>query len=194
MNRIKNLVSVFAFSLLVMSLPVVASAQWGGNNRNNGGYGNGGYGNGGYGNGGYYSNEQLKSTVKRLKNDSKDLAKFIDRDLDRSRYNGSRREDNINQIANDFKRAADRLESRFDSRDLYKSQSEAQQVLNIGNQLDRAISRSRLSYDIQNYWNNIERQLNEISNAYRYNNNNNRGRGNNRNNGGWGDWRNKFPF
>jgi len=195
MNRIKSLVTVFAFSLLVMSLPVVASAQWGGNNRNNGGYGNGN-------NNGYYSNEQLKSTVKRLKNDSKDLAKFIDREFDRNRNNnngggwgnwgnwgGNNNRNQLKNLANDFKRAADRLEDRFDSRDLYKSQGEAQNVLNIGNQLDRELRRSRMSYDIQNYWNNIQNQLNEISNAYRYNNNN-RGRGNG-NNGGW---RNKFPF
>ena len=189
MNRIKSLVTVFAFSLLVMSLPVVASAQWGGNNRNNGGYGNGN-------NNGYYSNEQLKSTVKRLKNDSKDLAKFIERESDRNRNNGgwgnwggNNNRNQLKNLANDFKRAADRLEDRFDSRDLYKSQGEAQNVLNIANQLDRELRRSRMSYDIQNYWNNIQNQLNEISSAYRYNNNN-RGRGNG-NNGGW---RNRFPF
>lgn len=191
MNRIKSLVTVFAFSLLVMSLPVVASAQWGGNNRNNGGYGNGN-------NNGYYSNEQLKSTVKRLKNDSKDLVKFIERESDRNRNNGgwgnwggnnNRNNNQLKNLANDFKRAADRLEDRFDSRDLYKSQGEAQNVLNIANQLDRELRRSRMSYDIQNYWNNIQNQLNDISNAYRYNNNN-RGRGNG-NNGGW---RNRFPF
>lgn len=192
MNRIKSLVTVFAFSLLVMSLPVVASAQWGGNNRNNGGYG---------GNNGYYSNEQLKSTVKRLKNDSKDLAKFIDREFDRNRNNnngggwgnwgnwgGNNNRNQLKNLANDFKRAADRLEDRFDSRDLYKSQGEAQNVLNIANQLDRELRRSRMSYDIQNYWNNIQNQLNEISNAYRYNNNRGRGNGNN------GGWRNRFPF
>lgn len=191
MNKIKSLVSVFAFAVLMMSLSTVASAQWGGNNRNrdrdddNNGRNNG-----------YYNNTQLKNTIKRLKNDSKDLAKFIDRELDRGRYNDNRREDNINQLANDFKRAADRLENRFDSRDLYKSQREAQEVLNLGNRLDRAISRARLSYDIENYWNNIERQLNEVSRAYRFNNNNNnnnnRGRGNNNNR--WEDWKNKFPF
>ena len=174
----------------MMSFATVASAQWGGwgngnnrdrdrdnDNRNNG----------------YYNNTQLKNTVKRLKNDSKDLAKFIDRELDRSRYDDRRREDNINQLANDFRKAADRLESRFDSRDLYKSQREAQELLNLGNRLDRAISRARLSYDIQNYWNNIERQLNEVSNAYNRNNRNNRGNGNGNGNGN-GDWRNRFPF
>ena len=40
MNRIKNLIAISAFSLLILGLPAIASAQW-----NGGGYGgnNGGY-------------------------------------------------------------------------------------------------------------------------------------------------------
>ncbi len=187
MNRIKNLLGVFAFSLLVMGLPMVASAQWGGNNRDRDRDRDDNYGR----NNGYYNNSQLKNTIKRLKRDSKDLAKFIDNELDRSRYDDSRREDQVNRLASDFKRAADRLEDRFDSRDLYKSSREAQEVLNLASRLDRELRRVRLGWNIENYWNNIQRQVDEIS--YAYGNNNNRGRGNNRN-GGWGDWRNKFPF
>lgn len=187
MNRIKNLLGVFAFSLLVLSLPTIASAQWGGNNRN------GGYGNGGYGNNGYY-NGNLKNTVKRLKNDSRDFSKFVDREFGRNNGGYWGRGNNLSQLANDFKRAADRLENRFDNRDLYKSQYEAQEVINLANQISRTMNRSRSSYDLQGYWNNIENQVDEIANAYRYNNGRGNGRGNNRNNGGWGDWRNKLPF
>jgi hypothetical protein len=188
MKRIKNLFGIFAFSLLVLSLPAVASAQWGGGNGNR----NGGYG--GYGNGGY-NNSQLRDTIRRLRNDSRDFARFVDRDLDNSRYNGSNREDNLNQLAKDFKDAASRLESRFgNGRNLNDSAREAQNVLNLANQVDRAMRRSRLSSNVQNYWNNIENQLSQISYAYGYrnNNNNNRGRGNNGNNGGWRNF--PFPF
>lgn len=196
MNRIKSLLGVFAFALLVLTLPTIASAQWGGNGRN-GGYGNGGYGNGGY------NNYQLKDTIKRLKRDSKDFVNFLDNALDRSRRNGTDYEDRLNQLAKDFRRAADRLESRFSDRDIYRSQSEAQDVLNLASQLDREMRRARLDYNVQNYWNNMQSQIDEIAYAYgngRYNNrNDNRNDRNNRNNrnnrnGGWGDWRNKFPF
>lgn len=170
MNRIKNLLGVMAFSLLVLALPTIASAQWGGNNRGNNR------------NGGYYNAEQLKSTIKRLKSDSKDFAKFVDRER-KNRYNNNRG-DNLDRLSEEFKKAADRLESRFDSKNMYKTQSEAQNVINLANQIDRVMNRSRSSYDLQNYWNNIERQVNEIARAYRFNN----GRGNN------GGWRNNFPF
>ncbi len=194
MNRIKNLLGIFAFSLLILVLPTIASAQWGGNNRDrdrdrdrdDDRYGRD-RDDDRYGRGGYNNNNQLRNTVRRLKNDSKDFAKFVDNELDRSRYDDSEREDRLNQLASDFKRAADRLESKFDSRNVYKSQREAQEVINLASQLDRALRRFRMSYDIQNYWNNMQRQVNEISNAYRYNNG---GRGNGRT----GDWRDIFRF
>ena len=176
MNRIKNLLGVFAFALLVLTLPSIASAQWR-PDRNRDRDDN-------YGRNSGYNNTQLRNTVRRLRNDSRDFARFVDRELDRGRYDDTNREDNVNRLVNDFKRAAERLESRFDSRDLYKSRNEAQNVINLANQVDRAMRRVRMNRDIQGYWNNIERQVNEIANAYRYNN----GRGRS------GDWRDRLPW
>jgi hypothetical protein len=194
MNRIKSLLGVFAFSLLVLSLPMVASAQWGGGNnrdRNRDRDRDDEYGRNRdddrYGrNNGYYNNSRLRDAVRRLERDSNDFVKFVDRALDRSRYDDSRREDQLNNLVKDFRRAADRLEDRFDSRNLYRSQSEVQQVINLGNQIDRSLRRYRLGWDVENYWyNNLKNQVREIENAYRYNN-----RGNNRNR----DWRDIFRF
>lgn len=184
MNRIKSLLGVFVFSLLVLSLPTIASAQWGGNNRDRNRDRDDDY----YGrNNGGYNNYGLRDTVKRLERDTKDFVNFVDNALDRSRYDGTDYEDRINDLAKDLRNAADRLEDRFDDRDTYRSQSEAQNVISIANRLDRELRRARLGYNIDNYWNNLQRQINEISNAYR-------GRGNGRGNGRWGEWKNRFPF
>ncbi len=183
MNRFKNFLAITSFSLLVLGLPGLASAQWGG--RNNGGNGN---------NNGYYNNDQLKSTVKRLKNDSKDFAKFVERDLNYSRNNNRYGDNGLTQLAKTFKDAADRLENRFgNGRNLNDSSREAQNVLNIANQLDRELRRARLSSNVEDYWyNNIQYQLSEVSRAYGIrNNNNNRGRGNN-SGGGWKNF--PWPF
>lgn len=159
MNRIKNsyrnLLGFFVFALLIFGLPTLASAQWGGRDRDRDR------------DNGYYNASQLKSTVKRLKNDSRDFAKFVDRDLDRSRYDGRNREDNLNQLARDFRDAASRLESRFgNGRNLRDSEGEARDVLRLGNQVDRAMRRVRLSPNVESYWRNIDSQLEEISRAY----------------------------
>jgi hypothetical protein len=191
MNRYKSLVAVFAFALLVLSLPVIASAQWRDNRRNDDYYGNN------------RSNRNLNATVRNLKNRSKQFERRIDRELDRSRIDGTRREDQINAIAADFARAADRLDREYDNRRDYRnSQDEARRVLQLGSQLDRVLSRSRLSYNIQNDWNRIRQDLRILSNAFggNYNDddyrNNRRGRNRdddyNRNRNG--DWRNRIPF
>jgi hypothetical protein len=181
MNRFKSLVAIFAFSLLVLSLPIVASAQWRDNRRNDDYYGNGGY------------NRNLQGTIRNLKNRSERFERQIDRELDRSRYDGRRQEDRINDMARDFANAVERLDDEYDNRrDYNSSRDEAQRVLQLGLQLDRALSRGRLSYNVQNEWNRIRQDLQVISNAFGgyYNDNNNRNRRNRRND----DWRNRFPF
>lgn len=185
MNRFRNLIGVFAFALLVLSLPAVASAQWrdddyGNNRRNNGNY-----------------NRNLQSTVKNLKNRSNQFERRLDRELDRSRYDGRNREDRLNQLAEDFANAAQNLDNAYDKRrDYQNSYDEAQRVLQLGNQLDRVLSRARLNGNIQNDWSRIRQDLNVLANAYNYDNNNRNNRNNRRNRQGNnnGDWRDRIPF
>jgi len=182
MNRFKNLITVFAFSLLILGLPAIASAQWR-NNRNDDDYGNGRY------------NRNLNSTIKNLKNRAKQFEKIVDRELDRSRYDDRNREDRINDLASNFRRAAQNLDNEYDSdRDYDRSYDEVRNVLQLGSQLDRAMQRTRLSYNVENSWSQIRQDLRVIADAYNYNYNNrgNRNNRNNRNNNG--DWRSRFPF
>ncbi len=194
MNRFRNLVTVFAFSLLILGLPAVASAQWG-NNRNDD------YNR----NGGNY-NRNLQSTIKNLKNRSNQFERRIDRALDNSRYDERRREDRLNELARNFANATQRLDDEYDNRrDYNDSQDEAQRVLTLGSQIDRAISRARLDNNVQNDWNRIRQDLQVLASAYNFNNrnrNNRNNRGNNRddvyndnrNRNRNGNWRNSIPF
>lgn len=206
MKSIKNWMAIGAFSLLVLGIPAIASAQSRDRDRdddryNNGGYNNGGYGNGngGYNNGGYnnggYNNGQygnygnygdMRSTVRDLKNRARDLQRQLDRDLDNSRYNGSRREDQINEIAKDFRNAVNRLsESNNNYGNNGRRDDKVDRVLSLGSQLERSISRSGVSYNAQNIWSGIRSDLQVLGNGYGYNNNNQNNR-NNRN-GTWGN-------
>jgi septal ring factor EnvC (AmiA/AmiB activator) len=181
MNRFKNLMTVFAFSLLVLGVPTLASAQWRDRNRNDDDYNR----NGNY-------NRNLDSTIKDLKNRSKSFAKNLDRELDNSRYDNSNREDRLLTLAKDFKDAANRLDDQYDNRNDYdNTQDEASRVLQLGQQLDNALYNSRLNYNVQGDWNQIQQDLDVLSNAYGYNNRNNR---NNRNRNGNGSWRDRIPF
>ncbi len=196
--------TISALSIMVLILPAIASAQYGG------GYGNGGYNNGQYGNNGYYTN--IKSTVRDLKDRSKDLKKEIER-LDDRRNNGGWNNGGWNNggygnggynnnvdfrslrhLADQFRKAADKLEDRYDDgRDQYKSTNEARRVLELGDQLGREIRRSRLNGYLQN-WNQINNDLRVIANAY--NGRNNGGWNNGNGNGGWNNGRRPswWPF
>ena len=179
MNRLKNLFALFAFSLIFLALPTIASAQWRDRDRDDDYNRNGRY------------NRNLEATIKNLKNRSREFARRLDRELDRGRYDDSRREDRLNALAEDFRNATARLDSEYDGRGDYRnSQDEARRVIQLGQQIDNALYRSRLNYNVQSDWNRIRQDLDVLANAYGYNNRNNRNNRNTRND----DWRNRLPF
>jgi len=180
MNRFRSLISIAAFSLAVLCLPAIASAQY------NGGYGNGGY-NGGYGNNGRYGNSgygDTRSIVKDLKNKSKDFQRQLDRDLDHSRMNGTRREDEINNLAQQFRNSVNRLDSNGRSNN---NDYRMQEVFNLASQIDRSIGRRGLSYNSQGIWQSIRYDLQQLG---QYNGGYNNGGGYNNNRRTNGTWSN----
>jgi len=185
MNRFRNLLAVFAFSLLILGLPALASAQWRDDddyNRNNR--------NGDYRNNRNNNRGSLRSAINRLKNRARNFERRLDRELDNSRYDNRRREDNLNRLADDFTNAAERLDDEFDGgRNMNDSYDEAQRVLQLGRQIENALSRSRMGGSAQNEWNGIRQDLDTIADAYGYNN-----RNNNRNRRGNINWRDILPF
>ncbi len=189
MNRFRNSVALFAFSLLILGLPAIASAQWR-DNRNDD-----------YNRSGNY-NRNLQSTIRNLKNRSNQFERRLDRELDNSRYDERRREDRLNQLARDFANATERLDSEYDNRrDYNDSYDEARRVLDLGSQIDRVISRARLNGNVQGDWNRIRQDLQVLASAYNYNNRNRNNRRNGRNddynrnrNTNNGDWRSRIPF
>ena len=190
MNRVKGLIAIMAFSFLVLCLPAIASAQWGNPNDpygRNGGYNNGGNNNGQYGNYGNYGD--MRSIVRDLKGRSRELQKHLDRDLDNSRYDGSRREDELNDLARRFKNEVNGLSESNNNYGSGRRDNRVDRVLDLGSQLDRALSRTRLDYHVEELVNGIKSDLNALRNAYGYNN----GRNNRNGNGGGGNGRNNRP-
>ncbi len=183
MGRYKKLTTLFTLAVMVMGLSIAASAQGRSNRNNRNNRGN---------NTGYYGNTNLNSTIRNLKNNANQFENVLDRALDQSRYNETRREDQLNNLADRFKDATERLDRAYDNgRDMRRSADEANQVLRIGQQLGTALrsSRANRNRSIQTYWRNIQSDLRILARAYNSNynngrNNRNRGNnGNNRNNG-----------
>jgi QacR-like protein, C-terminal region len=180
MKRINILTAIFSMSLLVLALPAIASAQYGQSDPygRNGGYNNGQYDP--YSNGQYGNYADMRSTLRDLKSRANQMQRQIDRELDHSRLNGSYREDQVNQLAKNFKSAVNNLDNSYYSR----NDNEVRRVMNTASQLDRAIGQARLSYNVMNQWQAIRSDLRTLGINY----NSGRGRGNGRNgNGGYGN-------
>ena len=186
-NRRTLTFSIFAAAILALCLPVLAAAQ--------GGYGYPDYGRNRNGNYGRYDERYLRDSIQRLDRLAKEFERDLDRALDRSRTDGTRREDNVNNQARQFRNAVSSLRSRFgNGRDLNRSRNEAQRVLQEAQGLNRVVRiDNRLSYQ----WSQIQRELNVIADAYNLGNgyyrndrNDNRRRGSNNND----DWWRRIPF
>jgi opacity protein-like surface antigen len=190
-NRHTLKFSIFAAAALALCLPALAAAQWDRYPDDRYPNRNGGYGR--------YDDRYVKDSVKRLDRLAKDFERDMDRALDQSRVDGTRREDQINSVVHDFRRAAGDLKSRVgNGRDLNRSYNEAQRVLSLADQLDRFGTR-RLDSRTASEWSQIQGELRNISDIYglgyrgRYGDIYDRDR-NNRNNRNNNDWWRRIPF
>ena len=158
-NRRTIFLTVIATALLALSLPSLAAAQgsydpYGRNRRDD-----------------RYGNRYLRDSVRRLSDLSGRFQSDLDRALDRSRADGTRREDQLNNMAQDFHRAARDLRNNFDDgRNLNRSADEARRVLDIGSRLDRAAQRFAYDGRLVSNWMQIRRELNVIADAYGFRN------------------------
>ena len=158
-NRRTLSFSIFAAAILALCLPILAVAQ--------GGYGYPDYGRNRNGNYGRYDERYLRDSIHRLDRLAKDFERDLDRSLDRSRVDGTRREDQINMRADNFQRAVGRLKSAFgNGRDLNRSRDEAQRVLLEARQFDRIGQGRAMDNRVTSEWYQIQQELRVISNAY----------------------------
>jgi hypothetical protein len=158
-NRRTLSFSIFAAAILALCLPVLAAAQ--------GGYGYPDYGRNRNDNYRRYDERYLKDSIQRLDRLSKDFERDLDRALDHSRVNGTRREDQMNAQGHDFRRAVSSLKSNFgNGRELNRSRDEAERVLQEARQFDR-IGRNRgIDSRVASDWSQIQRELQIISDGY----------------------------
>ena len=184
MKRFTNLASILALSMVVLILPAVASAQWGGNNRDDDYYRNSRY------------NRNIRGTIQNLKNHARNFERRLDRVDDRDdngRWgnngpwgNNNRRVDHLQELADRFMRATDDLADEYgNGRDMRGSRDEARRVLDIGSQIENTLYNSRSNRKVSHEWDRISYDLRVLADAYGLNYRN--GRNNN------GSWRDRVP-
>jgi hypothetical protein len=157
--------TVILAAFIVLSLPAMAAAQGSNQWWQDRDYGRDrGRQNDNYSR---YQRERLRNSARRISDLSRQFERGIDRSLDRSRLDGTIREDRINDRAREFRFAADELRNRLgDARNLYNSTSAARSLLQMGARIDRLMSRFRLDSRTISDWAQIRQELRVISDAY----------------------------
>ncbi|MCA1556434.1 MAG: hypothetical protein LC747_07060 [Acidobacteria bacterium] len=120
-----------------------------------------------YGNGNY-DTRNLRNVAERIKDRSRSLERSVDRLLDNSRVDGTRREDHINQDVKEFRKAADRFRSRVgdNGRDRNRGYQEAQNLIQSANHAERMLARLRVDSRTYADWREIKQDLRIVANAY----------------------------
>jgi predicted glycoside hydrolase/deacetylase ChbG (UPF0249 family) len=110
------------------------------------------------------SDKEVEDVIHRLESQSDKFRKSLDRALDKSRFDGTRREDDINAFVRDFYKETKTLHDHFDS---HKSTaSDVQTVLDRAAQIDQFMRRNKLKKDAQKDWTVLRAYLDELARVY----------------------------
>ncbi len=104
------------------------------------------------------------NVIKRIENKADRFKRALDRDLDRSRIDGTNREDNINEFVSQFEQATNQLRSNY--RDDDRGSNAVREVLQRGKVIDNALSRMRGSTTAKREWNSLRGDLDQLARLY----------------------------
>ena len=110
------------------------------------------------------NDKEVEKIIRRIEQQSDRFRSSLDSALDKSRFNGTRREDDINSFIKDFYEQTKRLRHQFDS---HKSAApDVQAVLERAARIDEFMSRNRLSGKAHDDWSTVKTYLDELASAY----------------------------
>ena len=113
------------------------------------------------------SKAQVEQIIRRVENQSDRFVRSFDRSLDRSRADGTIREDNLNQRARDLENSLDILRQEFDRTDRYQdTRSQVSNVLSIAEDINRAVRNRRLRDNTERLWARLRSELNSLASVY----------------------------
>lgn len=110
------------------------------------------------------TDQQVQQLLSRIETRTTVFRSSLDASLDRSRYDGTRAEDDINSFVRDFENATRQLHDRFDRRQSVAA--DVQQVLDRAAFIDSFVQRNRVGVRVQRDWASLRTDLNELANVY----------------------------
>jgi len=110
------------------------------------------------------NDKEVKKLMAQLKKDTGRFRKSFDSSLDRSRLNGTNREDDINHFLKNYEDSTERLYSRF--KDNKSVGADVEAVLDGAAELDRFMTRRLASERAERDWAAVRDDLRRLADAY----------------------------
>ncbi len=110
---------------------------------------------------------QVEQVINRLEERVDNFDDYFDKSLDRSRLDGTNREDWLNKRASDLETATDELRREFDRRDAWaENKNEVRNCLNIASDIDRTIRNRKFGANTETIWARVRFELNTLADIY----------------------------
>lgn len=114
-----------------------------------------------------YTKSDVDRIIKRVEQRSDAFKEVVDRNLDRSALDGTRREDNINEQVKQFEKALDALRSEFDREDRWlQTRRQVERVLDEAEEVNVMVRRHSLSQPLERGWALLRADLNRLAGIY----------------------------
>lgn len=114
-----------------------------------------------------YNRAGVNGMIRRLENSTDAFMRQLDRALDRTRMDGTRREDNLMRSASALEAAADELRREYDRRDSWwENRDEVSRCIAAARNLNRQMRDRRLNNLTRNSWSRVQRELNGLARVY----------------------------
>jgi hypothetical protein len=110
------------------------------------------------------SDKEVRKVMQQLKKDTGRFRKSLDSSLDKSRLNGTNREDDINRFLKNYEDATERLYDRF--KDNKSVGADVEAVLDGAAEIDRFLTRRALSGKAERDWTSVRQDLRRLADAY----------------------------
>ncbi|HEX5107466.1 MAG TPA: hypothetical protein VFV95_03435 [Vicinamibacterales bacterium] len=114
-----------------------------------------------------YSKADVDRVIRRAEDRSDIFRRTVDDQLDRSRLNGSRTEDRINEQVKQLENALDDLRSEFNRRSSWMdTRVDVERVMRQSNEVNSIVRRTRFGTKVEREWEILRSDLNTLAGVY----------------------------
>lgn len=114
-----------------------------------------------------YSRDNVRNLVRQVEDRADVFRKEFDRHLDRSRLDGSRMEDRLNDVVQRFERATNALRKKSDRMAGWEEvREEVVQVVARGREVDSIMRRGQWGSNLEREWDRLRIAINELGRIY----------------------------